>query len=274
MEKKAIVCARCGAQLRVPGDIPKLKVACPKCSYIFIHTNGEPFHNTQRGNDTVNSYYSGSSGGLRHIVIRRPGHVQKTATNIIMDAKPEFVYLDGKNMGVLKTGGTVDIDIDTASHKLKTGTPGSACVLPAGTDNYFAEFHNGTFEIGIANDPFAAALLPVILNIFRGQGVLDRMQERNNLHHNVMLRLDETGIGICWHCAKPHGFKQWANGTDGETISFYQAGVTPPPKERQPRGYWACLTREMEHQIEQDREANLQRDSHGGFVPRYRSSLY
>lgn len=170
MEKKVIVCARCGAQLRVPGDVPKLKVTCPKCSYIFIHTNGEPLHNTQRGNDTMNSYYSSSSGGLRHIAIRRPGHIQKTATNIIMDSKPEFVYLDGKKMGVLKTGGTVDIDIDTTSHKLKTGTPGSACVLPAGTDNYFAEFHNGTFEIGIANDPFAAALLPVILNIFRGKG--------------------------------------------------------------------------------------------------------
>lgn len=195
---------------------------------------------------------------VRTIEIWRPGHAHKTVDATLKDMQPIHPYLDGVDQGVLKTGQTMTLGLDEGPHVLRNSILGPKCDLPAGTDSYTAVFHENQFKVGIKNDPFKDQLALFMLNMFRGQGIRDRILDLNNRKNDISLHFDpKKGIRLAWSPLETKGFQQWSTGEVWEFISFAEAGLTPPPPARLPTGYWGKLADDICEAIDLDKGSDV-----------------
>ena len=279
MDNKIIVCKRCGCNLRLPANRGVLVVTCPKCKYEFRFDSGPKSANANTNPQYSTNIHTGTAQmNSRTVKIYRLTHAYKewNATglrNRLKDNMPVHIFLDDKDQGFLAKDSSLILNLDSNPHILRCDAIGTKYIIPAGTDHYSAYFFNNSLKIGPVQDNFRDGLTMFVLKIFRGQGIRDRMADPNNLHHNVSIDVGQDGIRLSWRLAQTRGIKQWATGTDEEKISYYQAGLTPLPKEKQPGGYWDYIQMRIEDAIEADKEADMERYM-SGFRARTKHNLY
>ncbi|MBR6790748.1 MAG: hypothetical protein IKM31_07780, partial [Oscillospiraceae bacterium] len=184
---------------------------------------------------------------VRTVTVTRGIHSYKgldgiSLKNMFKDSTPVPVLLDGVLQGTLsKNQAVVTFSVDSGAHTLSFNPISAKTPLPAGQDNYSAIFFNETFHVGIEGDPFEKELAVFILNMVRGKGFRDRVFHPNNRHNAVGISLRPDHILIYYDVKTTKGFSQWASGREEEKISYISAGLTPPPKSRQPGGYWSHM---------------------------------
>ncbi len=206
----------------------------------------------------------------RTITIKRLTHAYKEfnytgARNLFMDTFPVHIFLDGKEQGNLSKNTEMVLSINQDSHQLKSAVLAPAYNIPAGTDNYIAFFFNDKFKIGPEIDVFRDKLTEFVLNIFRGQGIRDRINDPNNSDHVVRLSVDSTGIKLSWNVKKTRGLKQWATGEEEEIITYERIGLCPMSVNKMPGGYWPFVEAYIENAILCDKEADMMKTA-GGFT--------
>ncbi len=297
MTEMILRCGNCGGTFRVqiPDTATKGETTCPNCGVtIQIAEKAvkivrkEAAKSARKSAAPVpqpaprpvsQSAPQPAGPAVRSITLHRPEHVYKEMNltglrNSFRDSKTEYIYVDGVNVGELKAGASLLIHLDANQHQLKASTTGTACMIPAGTDSYMADYFNAHFAIGLAEDPFRDALTAFVLNVFRGEGIAERILDPNNRHHHICLELNEKEIRLYWQVIQTKGVKQWSTGCDEEVISYSQAGLVPPLQSRQLNGYWVLMYRLVADAIEKDRVADMARDEFGGFTIRRKHSLY
>lgn len=184
--------------------------------------------------------------------------------NMFKDSTPVPVLLDGVSQGTLsKNQSVVIFSIDSGAHTLSFNPISAKTLLPAGQDNYSAIFFNETFHVGIEGDPFEQELVSFILNMVRGKGFRDRIFHPNNRHNAVGISLRPDHILIYYDVKTTKGFSQWASGREEEKISYFSAGLNPPPASRQPGGYWSHMEMLIRDAITCDKQANLTHTDYG-----------
>lgn len=278
MEHKIIICKRCGCNLRLPANKGILAVTCPKCKYKFQFDSGPKMSSTGGAAQYKNSTYETVQTTSRTVTIFRLTHAHKEwdasgLGNMLKDNMPVHIFADDQDQGTLSKDGSLTVTLNSGPHTLKCAKLGTKYVIPAGADGYEAYFFNNSLRIGPVQDYFRERLTMFVLKMFRSQGMRDRMNDLNNRHHNIVVNVRADGIYLSWQLAQTKGIKQWATGGDEEKISYYQAGLTPLPQEKQPGGYWDYIQMRIEDAIEADEEADMERYM-GGFRMRTKHKLY
>lgn len=279
MDNTIINCKRCGCKLRLPLNRGMLSARCPKCKWEFDFDSGPKLNTVNNGSQYTSGTYGGATQSAnRTITLVRGEHTYKEwnfsgIKNRWADRAPVHIYLDDRDQGSLPVDRTMTIRLDGAAHTIKYAPLGTKYQIPAGTDSYRGMFFNNAFMIGLEVDPFLDALTDFSIRIFRSQGIKDRMMHPNNQYHAVEIRADQDGILLSWRLNETKGLKQWLTGAQEEKISYVSARLMPPPKVRQPDGYWSYVNDWIKQAIELDEEADVEKCT-GGFRMRTMHNLY
>ena len=216
----------------------------------------------------------------RTITIDRATHAYKEwdfhgLKNAVKDKAPVHVALDGVEQGSLTAEESMTLRVDSNEHTLSTGALSGKYRIPSGTESYFATFFNGSFRIGPVVDPFRDQLTDFVVNMFRGQGIRERISSKSNYGHNIYLDVHATGIRLHWTLDHNYakGFKAWLTGEGEEKISYLDINLFPISQDSQPSGYWDFIQAWIESAILNDPQADMQKEG-GGFTFRTSHSLY
>lgn len=200
---------------------------------------------------------------LRTVTVTR-GYVgdkeldDKVITNQPEDAVHVPIYLDGVKQGILsRDHPVVTFSVDCAAHRLSFNMLSVDATLPAGQDSYSAIFLNDGFRIGIVGDDFQRKLAEYILSFVRGQEFRDRICHPNNFSGAVEIALREEYILVYYYVQEAQGIYQWYPVYSKEKIYYSSIGMMPPPREKQPSGYWSYMEMFIRNMILEDNEANL-----------------
>lgn len=219
-----------------------------------------------------------STSPCRTLTIIRLTHAHKDMSfaglrNVLRDAAPVQILLDGVVQGKLEKDQNMVLQIDSGEHKLAFTTLGSGYRIPAGYDDYKAFFFNNKFGIAPTVDPFRDQLTEFVLRMVRGQGFRERILDPNNRNHAVEVRITDTYIEVFTALAKTKGLAQWTLGGKAEKIYYQDINLMPLQNDRLPDGYWHYIDTHVSEAIENDEEADLTRGA-GGFTIRSRHNLY
>ena len=165
------------------------------------------------------------------------------------------------------------MDMSDSSHTLKHAPLGIKSVIPEGRKDYEAYYFNHSLSIGSARDPFRDELTNFVIDMFRGQGIKERVSDPNNKYNSIQIKVSQEGIRFSWYLSRTRGIRQWMTGDEEEKIAYYQIGLTPLPREKQPDGYWEYIQLWIENAIESNEDVNMER-SIGGFAIRKSHKLY
>lgn len=299
-----VVCPCCKGKLRLPANRGNIQVSCPKCRYQFIFYSGERQRSSGGGMASgmqdigkrftkaftktagAQQAYSHPAPGpaCRILTIVRSSHAYMEwdrigIMNRISDNRRIRIMLDDQEQGELAKNGNMVLHMDSREHAIKClGSTGSPLVapsyrIPAGNEDYYAYCFNGKLMIAPVNDPFRESLTQSLLNIFRSQGMRDRMRDPNNRLGTVELGLLSDHIRLSRSLKETKGLKQWSLGGDEEKIAYSELGLTAPPENRLPSGYWTFLLDHVRHAIENDEQADMEHVA-GGFRMRRTHKLY
>lgn len=211
----------------------------------------------------------------RTLRVQRFAHAHKDLRNAVADNLGYFIFVDGVNKGSVAKGQYIDIPISGQSHEiaLRTGlgSPSplnvSKITIPAGAVSFFVTAFNATLSAGPLNDPFGGAVTEFVLKMFRSQGARDRIDHPNNRNRNLYVNLYSDRIEISYDVVKTRGFEQWSTGREIEKIPYSRLGL-PPPANGNAYNYWNFLTTMVKDSIVEDDQADMEKDSLGGFRPR------
>ena len=214
----------------------------------------------------------------RTLTINRATHAYKEwdihgLKNVFMDKFPVRIVLDDVEQGPLPANETMELQVDSNEHTIRFNLHTAKYWIPPGNDSYLITYFHDSFRIGPVEDEFRDGLTEFILNIFRGQGIRDRILDSNNYGNKVYLDINTDGIRIYWRLANPKGLKQILTGEGEEKISYAQMGLTPLAKDRQPGGYWSFIEMWIQDSILQDEKADMMKKD-GGYTFCTKHSLF
>ena len=98
-----------------------------------------------------------------------------------------------------------------------------------------------------------------------GPGIRQRITDSNNSGNKIYLDISPKGIRVYWRLKETKGFWQSLTGEKEEKLTYSQLGLTPPPAQQQPDGYWGFLQWWAEDAILADESIDMAYTA-GGFV--------
>ena len=219
-----------------------------------------------------------AGGRSRTITIKRLKHAYRKfdyhgLKNAFMDNYPAHIFLDGADQGVLSTKADMTLVLNEWGHNIKNAIFASSYCIPAGNDSYLAYLFNDRFMIGPVDDPYRDQLTNFVVEMFRGNGIRDRILSANNRNHCIDVNFSDKGIRLFWQAEKARGIKQWLTGEEEEWITYSQIGLSPLPVSRRPDGYWEFLDIWVTDAIVNDSQANMEHCA-GGITLRSKHNLF
>ena len=174
-------------------------------------------------------------------------------TAISTDSIPLKIIVDGKQVAEMIDHQNTVVELSAAEHSVcmaNSGIPsvvalnakasGFAVKIPAGQESYmaFVQKEGNTYylRVGYLHDSFLDGLQQYFKKLCAGKALQERISLKENRNDCVYLVFKDDGFRLEWDLANPKGFQQWSTGRDGETISYAQLGLQPPPVR--PGGYW------------------------------------
>lgn len=290
-QKDLATCPGCGVILRFDSINGIRVLTCPMCKTEFEYScitkkivKVYPKNNQTPAASVNSNINSGKTPPpppmkpTRTVKVRRLMHAHKELTgigikNMVQDSAPVQVYLDSEKKGVLKKDEEIVLYIDSNEHALRTGPLAPKYKLPSGNDSYTAWFFNGSFMIGCVNDTFRDNLEQFVLNMVRSQGFRDRINDSNNYYRAVEVTIQSDCILVHWRLKETKGFEEWSTGEKREKYYYTNIGLNPPPKDRQPSGYWSYLDSYIRDTITADKQADMQHVV-GGFTFRQVHNMF
>lgn len=291
--QETIICPQCNSKLYIIEDKKNFTwVECAACKHCFRYSTAIKFTTDAAPVNTPTPAASKKPSGsnqkaapvhkaqtpTRTVTIQRLMHAHKDLTgsgiqNMLKDSMPVMIYLDGTKQGTLAKDQPFVLHLDSNAHTISHTPISSKSIIPAGNNDYVAYFFNTSFMIGPVHDPFRDELTQWVLNMVRGQGFRDRIQDPNNHYHAVKVSIQSNCIRVHWAVNQKKGFTEWSSGEKEEKIYYNQIGLTPPPSNRQPGGYWQYLGNFVQQSVKNDPQADLVHGI-GGFSFRKTHGLY
>lgn len=289
--KVTVTCPHCNGKNAVKGNNGKLKVRCGHCGEPFLYNSGiwptaaqQPTRSQPKAQPSApprpkaQTYTppqpqpqpKPKAAPCRTLTVRRATHAYKEfdfhgLKNAVKDKLPVKVVLDDEELFNLAAEEARDIRMDSGEHMLRFGLLAPKYRIPAGTDNYAAIYFDGGCRIGPQEDPFRDQLTEVVLQMFRGPGIRQRITDSNNSGNKIYLDISPKGIRVYWRLKETKGFWQSLTGEKEEKLTYSQLGLTPPPEQQQPDGYWGFLQWWAEDAILADESIDMAYTA-GGFV--------
>lgn len=201
--------------------------------------------------------YTAPAGGMRKIVFvylsESTGTTLHKVGNFLAKNAPLKIIVDGKQVAEMIDHQNTVVELSAAEHSVcmaNSGIPsvvavnakvsGFAVKIPAGQESYmaFVQKEGNTYylRVGYLHDSFLDGLQAYFKKLCAGKALQERISLKENRNDCVYLVFKDDGFRLEWDLANPKGFQQWSTGRDGETISYAQLGLQPPPV--QPGGYW------------------------------------
>jgi len=296
-------CPECGTKNRVPRGKGNLRVKCGVCTHQFYllgdpalrkapeapqpQPRPEPQPRPQpqprpepqpRPQPQPQPQSRPQGTPCRTITIERATHAYKEwnlkgLENAFRDKFPVRIVLDDVEQGRLTDKENMVLHVDSGEHTIRYNLLAPRYAIPAGTENYLVSYFRDDFRIGPETDDFRDALTGFVLSMFRGRGIRDRINDPNNYGNKIYMDVNCDGIRLYWTLAKPKGLKQMLTGEGEEKISYGQMGLTPPPQERWPAGYWGFIQMWLELAILKDDKCDMQLEG-GAFTFRTTHDLF
>lgn len=175
--------------------------------------------------------------------------------NFIGCALKWMVKLDGFEVARINNGESQSIQIDEHPHQMEIVMlsvfgkptlgvdPGTALIMSGGANC------NVTLSLGlglvkdhinvecsydiptITGADFIDAVTRLMVNIFNGDAILERLNDPNNRRNDLRVICRKDGVHIQWDVDEVTVGKNWSTGYDEEIIPYEAAGVTMPKEQ-------------------------------------------
>lgn len=287
MEEKAIIrCPKCQQKFRIPVNKGAIVATCPGCKIqLRFDTNdiGAKLakYEAEKAQQTVDRPKSKTaSDPSRYVYLSKPKHAYRGFnftgySNWLVDTRSSPILLDGNAVGSMRGDGELTIPMDEKEHTLTADNRlfKRHCKVPAGRENYIGIcFNHGKGDnlyLHPENDPFYSQVAAYMLNVFKGQGIRDRIQSTQNRHHGVEIAANADGIEISYLLSNVNG---WGDPKSREMIYYRDMGLYPMPESQLPGGYYETIQNRLIDDIADDREVDMEYTTYG-FAPRKMHSL-
>lgn len=224
-----------------------------------------------------------ATGGMqenrRSITVSKWDHSHKDLSlkglnNKLLDSQKMSVFLDDKFAGELKSGQPVIAYMDEREHKVQIMTYAKKqYTVPAGSESYYAAYFNEKLSIVPAEDHFRDELIKFVLEMFKGQGIKDRINDPNNRYHSIDIDCTNQEIYLNRVLNQGTNLAQKLTGSDSEKIPYAQIGLSPVEAYTRLPGYWYLTTEAVKEAIMQDKEIDMEQGM-GGLTYRTTHNLY
>ena len=232
---------------------------------------------------TENESVQNSNGGMkenrRSITVSKWDHSHKDLSlkglnNKLLDAQKMSVFLDDKFVGELKSGQPVIAYMDEREHKVQIVTfVKKQYIVPAGNESYYAAYFNEKLSIVPSEDRFRDELIGFVLNMFKSQGIKDRINDPNNRYHSIDIDCGNQEIYLNRVLNQGTNLAQKLTGSDSEKIPYAQIGLSPIEEYTQLPGYWYMTTEAVKEAIMHDKDIDIE-EGMGGLTYRRTHDLY